>query len=85
MEGRWTLTVDGREHVLALEQRFQEVGGSVSAAGGPARIEQGQVAGRRIRFVADLGEGPREFEGRVVDGRIEPRAADAGWRAVRAG
>jgi len=85
VEGRWTLTVDGSRFGLELDQRFQQVEGTIAADGRRVRIEQGQLAGRRIRFVADWGEGRREFEGRVVDGRIEPRAPGAGWRAERAG
>lgn len=85
VEGRWRLTVDGRDHALQLDQLFQQVEGRIAGPGGPVRVEQGRLRGRRIRFIADLGEGPRAFEGRVTDGRIEPLAADAGWRAVRAG
>lgn len=84
-EGRWTLTAGGRTATLEFDQRFQQLEGIVSAGGGSRRVEQGRVVGRRIRFLADLGDGRREFEGRVLGNRIEPLAADAGWRAVRAG
>ena len=85
-EGRWTLTDGERTATLNLDQRFQELQGTVAAAGGGSRrIEQGWVVGRRIRFVADLGDGRREYEGRVLGDRIEPIAAGAAWRAVRAG
>lgn len=83
--GRWALTVDGRPATLELQQLYQQVRGTVTAAGGTARIEQGVVAGALIRFVAELPGGRRVFEGRVEGDRIEPRAADAGWQAVRAG
>lgn len=82
--GRWLLTVAGREARLDLEQRFQQVGGSVATGGRSAPIEQGRLAGARIRFLVDLGDGPRLFDGRVDGDRIEPLSADAGWRAVRA-
>jgi SAM-dependent methyltransferase len=84
-EGRWTLTDGERTATLSLDQRFQELQGTVAAGGGSRRIEQGWVVGRRIRFVADLGDGRREYEGRVLGDRIEPIAAGAAWRAVRAG
>lgn len=84
LAGRWTLTVDGRPLTLELQQQYQELRGTVAADGAAVRVEQGQVNGRRIRFVADLPSGRRVFEGRVNGDRIEPRAASAGWQAVRA-
>jgi len=85
LAGRWTLTVDGRRHVLDLSQAYQELRGTIAAGGRSVRVEQGQVAGERVRFVADLPGGRRVFEGRVQGESIEPLAPDAGWRAVRAG
>ena len=84
-EGRWTLTADGRTATLQFDQRLQQLEGTVTAGGAARRVEQGRVVGRRIRFLADLGDGRRVFEGRVLGNRIEPLAANAGWRAVRAG
>ena len=83
--GRWTLTADGRTATLDLEQRFQELDGTVAADGGASRVEQGRLLGRRIFFIADLGGGRREFEGRVEGDRIVPLAAGADWSAVRSG
>jgi SAM-dependent methyltransferase len=85
VEGRWRLTVEGRDYALQFDQRFQQVEGAIAGPGGSVRVEQGRLRGRRIRFVADLGEGRRAFEGRVTDGRIEPLESSAGWRAVRVG
>ena len=82
--GRWTLTANGRTATLDLQQRYQHVDGRVGAGDQTRRVEQGQVYGERIRFIADLGEGRRVFEGRVEGERIVPRQAGAGWRAVRA-
>ena len=85
LAGRWALTVDGRRFVLDLTQAYQELRGTIAAGGRAVRVEQGQVAGERVRFVADLPGGRRVFEGRAQGDRIEPLAPDAGWRAVRAG
>lgn len=85
LAGRWTLTVEGRPFGLELQQSYQQLRGSIAAAGRTVRVEQGQVAGDRVRFVADLPDGRRVFEGRVRGDRIEPLASGAGWRAVRAG
>ncbi|HEV2817318.1 MAG TPA: methyltransferase domain-containing protein [Allosphingosinicella sp.] len=73
--GRWTLSAGGRTHELVLAQTYQRFTGTA----GTARIEQGSLAGDRIRFIARLGEGRQVFEGRVADGAIEGQ----GWRATR--
>jgi hypothetical protein len=83
--GRWTLTADGRTATLDLRQRYQRLEGTISAGGRTSRVEQGQVGGARIRFVANLGDGRQVFEGRVAGNRIEPLQPDADWQAVRAG
>jgi SAM-dependent methyltransferase len=82
--GTWTLTADGQRATLALEQRYQRLDGRATADGSSSRVEQGQVYGDRIRFIANLGEGRRTFEGRVAGDRIDPLQPGAGWRAVRA-
>lgn len=89
IDGRWTLTADGHRATLELQQRYQRFDGRVTTDGGGAgsRVEQGVVNGERIRFVADVGEGRRAFEGRVVGDRIEPLqpgSSTGGWQAVRA-
>ena len=85
VSGRWTLTADGRRATLDLRQRYQRLDGQADVGGTSRRVEQGQVNGDRIRFIANLGEGRRVFEGRVVGDRIEPHRPNSGWRAVRAG
>jgi len=83
--GRWTVTADGRTATLDLEQRYQQVDGTASAGGGTSRVEQGRMTGDQVRFIADLGDGRRSLEGRVVGNRIVPLRPDAGWQAVRTG
>jgi hypothetical protein len=83
--GRWTLTADGRTATLDLRQQYQRLEGTISAGGRTSRVEQGQVGGARIRFVASLGDGRQVFEGRVAGNRIEPLQPDADWHAIRAG
>jgi SAM-dependent methyltransferase len=73
--GHWTLSVGGRTFPLALSQTYQRLGGTAGAA----RLEQGELAGDRIRFRANLGEGRRTFEGRVEGNVIEGND----WRATR--
>ncbi len=84
VEGRWTLTGrGGRTATLDIRQKYQEVGGTATAGDRAARIEQGRVAGDRIRFLIDFGAGRREYEGRVEGDTIVPVRGEAAWRAVR--
>jgi predicted O-methyltransferase YrrM len=83
VEGEWVLESDGRRVPLRLEQTFQQIEGTIGD--GRGRVEQGRVIGRRVRFVADPGDGRREFHGRVSGNRIVPVRGQSGWQAVRAG
>jgi SAM-dependent methyltransferase len=83
--GRWTLSTGGRDFTLDLAQKYQAFTGHASVGGRQVRVEQGRLAGENIRFIVDLGDGRRTFEGRVDGDTMVPASADAGWRAVRAG
>lgn len=74
--GRWTLADrDGRSATIRLEQRYQQVSGNV---------QDPRLTGDRLRFTAQLGSRARQFEGRVLGGRIDPLDAEAGWTMERA-
>ncbi|HEV7661615.1 MAG TPA: class I SAM-dependent methyltransferase [Allosphingosinicella sp.] len=79
--GNWTLIQNGRSVPLVLEQHYQQVTGTA----GEARVEQGRLNGAAIRFIINLGDGRKVFEGRVLGDTIAPTDPNAGWRAVRAG
>ena len=71
--GSWTMRrADGTALPLVLEQRFQEVTGTL----GPAALTDVRLRGTSFRFRV----GERVFEGEVRDAAIE----GLGWRAVRA-
>jgi SAM-dependent methyltransferase len=75
--GRWILTDEtGRRTALTLDQRYQDISGSVRGA---------HLAGDRFRFTAEVGGRARSFAGRVAGARIEPLDPRAGWRMERAG
>ncbi len=75
VEGRWRLTEGTTASDFTLTQRYQDV----TAAGAPlGRIE---LRGDRISFRADLGQGGRNYQGRVEGNRI----VGDGWEAVRIG
>lgn len=82
VEGRWRFEAEsGAAGALTLEQRFQDVSGTLTVGGDPAPLSDGRLVGDRIGFSADLGEGRRRYEGRVEGDRI----VGDGWRAVRIG
>ena len=83
--GRWTLTVGRDRATLDLQQRFQHLDGQAAAGGATSRVEQGQVTGNLVRFIANVGAGRQVFEGRVEGNTIEPRQPGKTWRATRAG
>ena len=68
-----------------LEQQFQRLTGRITSDGTTSRVEQGRISGDRIRFIANLGDGRRTFEGRAGDGVLESVSPRQPWRAVRAG
>ncbi|HEV2816830.1 MAG TPA: methyltransferase domain-containing protein [Allosphingosinicella sp.] len=76
--GRWTMTeADGTIWALELEQRFQDVTGTMSGGGRVLALEGGVLRGTSFRFTA----GGRAFAGTIADAAIA--GADSGWRAVR--
>lgn len=82
-EGRWLLTDGDRQAEIKIDQLYQVLTGTVTVDGQASRLEQGQMNGNRIRFVADLGGGRQAYEGRIEGDRIVPRRASAGWQASR--
>ena len=85
--GDWLVEMaDGTSGRLALEQRFQDVSGSLD---GRVLRDVG-LSGRSLRFTVDLPAGVRIFHAIVEDDAIlpDPAAPDGaagGWRARRAG
>ncbi len=81
--GQWTLTGDGAQPMLLeLEQRFQNVTGTLAAGGQIRPLREVTLSGEQLRFTVDLPSGPRTFSGIVRDNAIEAQGAE-GWRAQR--
>jgi len=77
--GSWTLTdADGSLWALEIEQRFQQVTGTLSGGGRTLALEQAVLRGTRLGFTA----GGRAFAGIVGDAAIT--GEDAAWTARRA-
>jgi len=77
--GAWSLRLaDGTALPLELEQRFQQVSGTL----GGRPIRDASLRGTDFRFTADTASGARIFRGRVGDAAIESEAG-GGWTAQR--
>jgi SAM-dependent methyltransferase len=76
--GSWALTGgDGGTALLEIEQRFQEVTGTLTGAGGVLALERASLRGTVLRFTA----GGRTFAGTVGDAAIT--GDGGGWSARR--
>ena len=86
-EGRWAMETDGGENgLLLLEQRFQDVSGSLDGRA----LSDVSLRGRALRFTIRSEGGTRTFHGLVDDAAILPHPeappeAAIGWRARRVG
>ena len=84
--GEWTLEMADRSRArLALEQSFQDVSGTLDGRA----LRDVSLSGRKLRFTADLPDGPRAFHAIVEDDGIvadpaAPAGAPTGWRGRRA-
>jgi len=77
--GSWALIdADGARLALEVEQRYQEVTGTLTGGGRVMELEDAMLHGAAIRFAA----GGRAYRG-IVDGAAI--VGDAGWRAQRIG
>lgn len=76
--GSWALTqADGSQFALEIEQRYQEVAGTLSGGGGVMPLRDTVLRGTALRFSAG---------GRSYGGTIEGAAIDGeDWRARRLG
>jgi len=81
VQGNWTLTEGNRSVPLTIDQDFQRFTGT---AAGDVRIEQGRIDGTAIRFIANIGNGRRAYEGTVQGNRITGTGAGPTWSATRA-
>ncbi len=84
--GEWIVEMEDGSHArLVLEQRFQDVSGSLDGRA----LRDVRLSGRRLRFTVDLPGGARTFRAIVEDKAsvadpAAPAGSPAGWRARRA-
>jgi SAM-dependent methyltransferase len=75
--GRWALTDgDGATYELEIEQRYQQVTGTLTGAGRIVELRDAVLRGTSLAFKAD---GPRLWRGTIEDAAI----AGEGWRGRR--
>ncbi len=78
--GSWSVTeADGSTAVLEIEQRFQDVTGTLTGAGGVLELQQAVLRGTRLSFAA----GGRTWAGIVGDATIAGEGS--AWSARRLG
>ena len=76
--GNWAITeADGRNAALSIEQRFQELTGTLAGTGGTWELEQARLRGTRLSFTA----GGRTWAGTVGDAAIA--GENGAWSARR--
>lgn len=73
--GRWRDAATGA--TLSIDQRFQDVSGTIESGGRSVPLTDATLEGDRLRFTAALPQGTLRFEGRAIDDRIE---AEGGGR-----
>ena len=76
--GSWAVTeADGRSWTLEMEQRFQEVSGTLTGTSGVFALERPTLRGTRLSFTA----GARSWAGTIADAGIV--GENGAWRAQR--
>jgi SAM-dependent methyltransferase len=78
VEGAWRMTVSPGD--LLLQQKFQNVTGTLNLNGKEYTIENGRLRGDELSFTAN-GVG---YTGHVNGDTIEGQSANGAWRATRA-
>jgi SAM-dependent methyltransferase len=85
VEGQWTIADPGGTMSLTLDQRFQEVSGTLRAGGRDFALRDVTLRGTRLAFSVDLPGGARTFTGLAEGDAIVAVPGSGAWRARRAG
>lgn len=79
--GTWEIAeAGGPPAILEIEQRYQEVTGTLTAAGGAMELRGAVLRGTSLSFTVDTAAGPRLYRGTIDGAAI---LGDLGWRARR--
>jgi SAM-dependent methyltransferase len=78
--GSWTMSApDGEEYALELDQRFQDVTGTMTGGGHVLELQNARLHGKSFSFSA----GGRPYAGTIEDAVMT--GTDPAWSAVRTG
>jgi SAM-dependent methyltransferase len=76
--GRWAVTgADGSQYELEIEQRYQQVAGTLTGGGRVMALREAVLRGTSLSFAVD---GPGVWRGTIADAAI---VGDGGWRGRR--
>ena len=78
--GKYKVQIGGQTYDMTLEQKFQDVTGSLMVDGKPVPIKDGKLSGANLSMEVSVGGKPMKLEGNAYDlGRIGGK----GWSAQR--
>ena len=84
--GTWTWQANNQTYEVALTQKYQELSGTATIGGKPAKLAGATVNGDQITLTIDEGGTAREFTGRVngsaIDGMAKTGSAPSKWAAT---
>lgn len=70
--GQWTVTLpDGEKGILSLEQKFQEVTGTLMSGGRSRPVEEARLSGATLSFRYPVGWRKARATATVAEGRLE--------------
>ncbi len=82
--GSWALTdSDGSAMTLELDQRFQEVTGTLTGPGRVLNLRDAALRGTRFAFTVDTTAGPRTYRGQIDGAVMMARPGEPAWHAER--
>lgn len=84
--GTWAWQANNQAYEVTLTQKYQELSGTVTIAGKPAKLAAAKITGDQITFtIEDVGN-TREFTGRVngsaIDGMAKANGSQSKWTAT---
>jgi SAM-dependent methyltransferase len=81
--GSWAVTqADGSPGALEIEQRYQEVSGTLTGGGSAMALRDAVLRGSSLAFTVDTAAGPLVYRGTIEDALI---VGEGGWRGRRLG
>jgi SAM-dependent methyltransferase len=87
--GTWRFDDGKRTHTLTIEQRYQDISGTLQMGDRTLPLRLTKLRGDEIDFSVEINdERAMIFRGKISEGVMEPRpspGAATGWRAVRIG